>query len=217
MFVVVPSPKFQNRLVIVPVELSVKVTDSGLSPLVGVAVKAETGTIAPTPVTALMLPPASLEKTTALLKEFSLEGVKRIVTFVDENPGTENAGLETIENAPAEMLALAFVIAIDPELVATKFNWEFVPTAIIPKLKLPGLIERFGGTKAAPVTGFVLLPPLLVKTTALLNTPATAGLKITATLPVCPGFKLIAAPPWIAKGGEAETVPVKGSPPEFAT
>ena len=35
----VPSPKSQNLLVIVPVELSVKLTIKGFNPLVGVALK----------------------------------------------------------------------------------------------------------------------------------------------------------------------------------
>src|SRR5258707_5925521 len=42
-FVVAPSPKFQKRLVIVPVELSVKLTNKGAVPPVGVALKAAIG------------------------------------------------------------------------------------------------------------------------------------------------------------------------------
>ena len=38
-----PSPKFHERAVIVPVEESVKLTLSGATPLVGVAVKFATG------------------------------------------------------------------------------------------------------------------------------------------------------------------------------
>ena len=45
--VVPPSPKFQNRLVIDPAEVSVNVTASGIVPLTGAAVKAAVGT-APT-------------------------------------------------------------------------------------------------------------------------------------------------------------------------
>ena len=41
--VVAPSPKFQKRFVMNPVELSVKVTDNGAIPLTGTAVKAATG------------------------------------------------------------------------------------------------------------------------------------------------------------------------------
>jgi hypothetical protein len=39
----VPSPKFQERLVTVPVDVSVRVTGSGAVPLVGLAVKLATG------------------------------------------------------------------------------------------------------------------------------------------------------------------------------
>src|SRR6267142_6171694 len=42
--VVTPLPKFQERLVIVPEEVSVKVTASGTGPLVGVAEKDAAGT-----------------------------------------------------------------------------------------------------------------------------------------------------------------------------
>jgi hypothetical protein len=40
---VVPSPKFHDRLVILPVEVSVKLTDTGAIPDVGVAEKLATG------------------------------------------------------------------------------------------------------------------------------------------------------------------------------
>src|SRR5437762_12002423 len=43
MFVVAPSPKLQLRLVIEPIELSVKVTASGAAPLVGLSLKLATG------------------------------------------------------------------------------------------------------------------------------------------------------------------------------
>jgi hypothetical protein len=39
----VPSPKFHERLVTVPVDVSVRVTGSGAVPLVGFAVKLATG------------------------------------------------------------------------------------------------------------------------------------------------------------------------------
>src|SRR2546428_13089508 len=42
-FVAVPSPKLQARLVIVPIELSVKVTVNGAMPFVGEPVNSATG------------------------------------------------------------------------------------------------------------------------------------------------------------------------------
>ena len=57
-FVLEPSPKFQKRFVIVPAELSVKSTVNGFNPLVGLAWKPATGTIAPVPVRELVMFPA---------------------------------------------------------------------------------------------------------------------------------------------------------------
>src|SRR5712691_3575744 len=42
-FVVAPSPKFQKRLVMVPVEVSLSVTSKGSTPLVGFPAKLATG------------------------------------------------------------------------------------------------------------------------------------------------------------------------------
>jgi hypothetical protein len=44
----VPSPKFQDRVVMLPVEVSVKFTVTGAVPEVGVAVKFATGAVEPT-------------------------------------------------------------------------------------------------------------------------------------------------------------------------
>ena len=41
-FVVLPSPKFQNRFVIVPLELSVNVTPKAAAPVIGLALKLAT-------------------------------------------------------------------------------------------------------------------------------------------------------------------------------
>src|SRR5438105_2112732 len=78
--VVVPSPKSQKRLVIVPVELSVKLTVSGLAPLVGFAVKLAAGTSAPAPTSALVLLPPLLVRTNALVKPPALTGAKLTIT-----------------------------------------------------------------------------------------------------------------------------------------
>src|SRR5439155_122776 len=79
-FVVVPSPKSHSQLVIVPVELFVKLTVSGRSPLVGPPTKLATGIIAPAPVTPLVLLPPLLLRTTALLKLAALVGAKVTIT-----------------------------------------------------------------------------------------------------------------------------------------
>src|SRR5438445_5562224 len=85
--VVVPSPKSQKRLVIVPVELSVKLTASGRSPLVGLPAKLAVGPTAPVPVRVLVLLPPSLEITTTLLKLPALPGAKRMIRLVKPKPG----------------------------------------------------------------------------------------------------------------------------------
>src|SRR5260221_6643991 len=81
---VTPSPKSQKRLVMVPVEVSVKLTVSGQAPFVGVAVKLAAGTAAPTPVTGfVLLPSLPVVKITTLLKFAALAGLNRTMTFVE--------------------------------------------------------------------------------------------------------------------------------------
>src|SRR5712672_280965 len=84
--VVAPSPKSQNRLVISPVELSMKLTFKGLRPLVGVAVKTAAGGAVPMPVTTLVLLPNAERNRTALLKLPALVGANWMVTDADPNP-----------------------------------------------------------------------------------------------------------------------------------
>ncbi len=67
------------------------------------------------------------------------------------------------------------------------------------------------------MTAFVLLPPLLEKTTALLKLPTVLGLKPTTTMPVWPGERFKALPLWMLKGGDTVALPVSGSPPELTT
>src|SRR5438445_443233 len=113
--VVNPSPKFQNLLVIVPVELSVNVTTSGVAPLVGLASKSATGVIAPEPVTVLMLPlPLPVVNTTALLKLLPFPGAKRTTTLVEPPPGSAKRPPEVIEKGPPTMEAAPLVIGALP-------------------------------------------------------------------------------------------------------
>ena len=72
-----PSPKSQSRLVIVPDEVSVKVTSKGANPLVGVPLKLATGTSAPVPITAFVaLPPFAVVNRALLLMLFRDDGDK---------------------------------------------------------------------------------------------------------------------------------------------
>src|SRR5439155_10226434 len=66
-FVIVPSPNCQNRFVMVPVEVSVKLTVRGASPFVGDALKAAEGATTPTPVRGLAEFPPSLLTSSAPL------------------------------------------------------------------------------------------------------------------------------------------------------
>src|SRR2546422_559371 len=115
-FVVEPSPKSQKRFVIVPVELSVKVTVSGLRPAVGLAVKLAAGTSAPVPITELVLLPPPLVITIALLKLPALAGVNRTTKFVEPNPDRLNGVPETRLNGDALRLAAPLVRAAAPRL-----------------------------------------------------------------------------------------------------
>src|SRR6266446_6468606 len=109
---VAPSPKSQNRLVIVPVELSVKVTLSGLRPVVGLPVKFAVGAIAPAPVRVLvLLPPLPVVKISLLVKLAALVGAK---------PGRAKGVPETIVNGPPLTVATPLVSAAPPRLVTTK-------------------------------------------------------------------------------------------------
>src|SRR5580704_5869320 len=97
-FVVPPSPKVHNRFVIVPVDVSVKVTASGTSPAVGLPLKLGRGTIAPVPITAFVAPPPLLAKITCLVELPALAGVKLTTTFVEPKPAMLKELPETIAN-----------------------------------------------------------------------------------------------------------------------
>src|SRR6266568_215219 len=109
------SPKSQNRLVMVPVELSVKLTVSGLRPLVGLPLKLATGTNAPVPVRALvLLPSLSVLNTTTLLKVAALLGAKLTSTFVEPKAAKVNGVPETIVKGPPLIVTRPLVRATPP-------------------------------------------------------------------------------------------------------
>ena len=119
--VVTPSPKFQKRFVMVPVELSVKVTVNGLTPRTGLPTKLAAGTTAPVPVTLLeLLPALLLVMTTTLLKLAALEGAKRITRFVEPKPGKVKGVPEMMVNVPALILTKPLERVPPPILVNTK-------------------------------------------------------------------------------------------------
>ena len=169
MLVVEPSPKFQNRLVIVPVEVSVNVTRSGLSPDVGLPTKLALGTMAPTPITELvLLPPLAVVIITALLKLPALAGEKRTSRFVELKPGKLKGDPDRMVKAPALTVATPLDKGASPRLLKVKLAWVLVPTTTVPKSMPAGETDNCAGRIAVPVTVLKLLPPLLRKTTALL-------------------------------------------------
>src|SRR5216684_6672893 len=167
---VAPSPKSQNRLVIVPVELSVKETLSGLRPVVGLPVKLAVGPSAPAPVTVLvLLPPLPVVKTSLFVKLAALVGAKRTTRLVPPKPGKAKGVPDTIVNGPPLTVATPFVSAAPPRLVTTKLVCALAPTATMPKSCSGGVTASWACVWPVPVTLLLLLPPLLVKTTWLLK------------------------------------------------
>ena len=100
---------------IVPLELSVKVTVRGSRPVTGVAAKSAAGTIAAAPRSELIrVAPVSVLKTTTLLKLPGDVGENWITRFVDANPAKENCVTDTMSNGPLERVAEALVIEAPP-------------------------------------------------------------------------------------------------------
>src|SRR5262249_44133110 len=122
-FVVLPSPKSHSALVIVPLELLVKLTSSGLRPAVGPPAKLAAGTNAPVPVTTLVvLPSLPVVKWMLLLTEPALVGAKRTTRLVEPNPARPNGVPETIVKAvePLPKVATPFVSGAPPKFVTMK-------------------------------------------------------------------------------------------------
>src|SRR6266700_6312806 len=175
----------------VPLELSVKLTVSGLSPLVGLPLKLAAGATAPVPVSTLVLLPALVVlTTTTLLKVAALPGAKLTTRLVEPKPARLKGVPERIEKGPPLMVARPLLRDASPWLVIAKLAWALEPNATVPKLRLPGETPSWAGVRPLPVTVLAELPPLLVKTTTLLKLPALAGLKATCTCPVWPGGRL---------------------------
>src|SRR6266700_5054202 len=204
----------------VPLELSVKLTVSGLRPLVGLALKLAPGATAPVPVSALvLLPSLAVLTTTTWLKVPALPGEKLRTRLVELKPLRLKGVPETMVNPgePGPIVARPLVSAAAPWLVSTKLAWALEPTATVPKSRPAGETPSWAGVRPLPVTVLAELPPLLVKTTTLLKLPALTGLKATCTCPVWPGGRLKALPPAMAKGSVVLTAPVRVRPPPLTT
>src|SRR5881396_723609 len=202
----------------VPLELSLKLTVSGLRPLVGLPLKLAAGATAPVPVSELVLLPALLLLiTTTLLKVAALVGAKRTTTLVEPKPARLKGVPETMVKGPPLIVARPLLSAAPPWLVIAKLAWALEPTATVPKLRLPGETPSWAGVRPLPVTVLAELPPLLVKTTTLLKLPALAGLKATCTWPVWPDVRLKGLPLRMVNGKVVETAPVRVWPPRLTS
>src|SRR6266705_2502284 len=104
----------------VPVELLVKVTVSGLTPLVGLAVKAATGATDPMPVTGLILLALMPAVTvTTLLKLAALVGANRTTRLVELKPGKLKGVPDKMVNGPLVTVAVPLLSGAPPEFGIT--------------------------------------------------------------------------------------------------
>ena len=110
------------------------------------------GGVSPMPVTGLVLLPAPLRNTTALLKLPALTGLNRTCKLVEPKPAREKFAVETMANAPAESEALTLVIEAPPELVTTKLACRFDPIMTPPKSRFGGRTANWPGVRPVPVT-----------------------------------------------------------------
>src|SRR6266581_9220479 len=113
----------------VPVELSSKLTPSGETPLVGVATKSASGTVAPMPMTELILlalvPAVTV---TTLLKLAALVGANCTTRLVELKPDKLKGVPDKIVNGPLATVAIPLLSGAPPEFVITKLAWAFDPT-----------------------------------------------------------------------------------------
>ena len=217
-FDVVPSPKSQNRLVIVPGDVSVNVTVNGRTPIVGEAEKFASGCVAAVPTNAFVESEPLLAWTiTLLLKAPAESGAKVSTRFVEVSPGRLNGVPDEIVNGPPSTMATPLLNGASPLFEIKKLACELLPTATVPKFTPPGETTIVAWRHPVPLTELLLFPPLLVKTTWLVELIGAVGLKVTETMPVWPGSMLKGVPLCIVNGGNTEAEPLSGKPPEFTT
>ena len=131
-FVVVPSPNCQKRLVMLPVDVSVKLTVSGANPFIGDALNCATGATAPVPLSAFVALPVSLLTSKAALKLLSFTGAKRTSRLVELKLARLKGMPDIIAKGPCVTLAVP-VRSDSPEFVTTKMKLAISPTSKVPK------------------------------------------------------------------------------------
>src|SRR5439155_619442 len=128
----------------VPLELSLKLTVSGLRPLVGLPLKPAAGASAPVPASELvLLPSLAVLKTTTLLKLPALVGLKATCTC-PVWPGGRLKGLPPAM-AKGSVALTAPVSVRPPPLTTWKLSVLVWPITTAPKLRLVGLSVNNGG------------------------------------------------------------------------
>src|SRR5258708_1560544 len=129
MLVLVLSPKSQERLVIVPVELSTKFTIKGAAPDVGLPLKFAVSIITPLPLTVFVkLPALAVLKRTLALKTPSAVGANWMTTLVEPCPGRLKALLPTTLKGPLPTVTTALLTSKSPRFVTVKLAWVVVPS-----------------------------------------------------------------------------------------
>src|SRR6266568_2739444 len=159
----------------VPLELSVKLTVSGLRPLVGLPLKLAAGATAPVPVRALVLLPAlAVLKTTTLLKLAALPGAKLTTRLVEPKPARLKGVPETIVKGPPLLVKTTTLLKL-PALAGLKATctWPVWPGG---RLKgLPPAMAKGSVALTAPVR--VRPPPLTTWKLSVLVWPITTAPK----------------------------------------
>src|SRR6266446_2871386 len=216
-FDVEPSPKPQKRLVMVPVEESVKVTVNGLRPIVGLAEKLAVGTNAPVPVTRFEALPMLEVNNTAFVKAAAFVGANWTIRLVEPKPGRVKGEPERMVKTPGVTEAEPLVMGAPPRLVRTKLAWAFEPTTKKPKFSDDGEIPSCGGVRPMPESVLVEFPPLLRKTAELVKLPALVGAKLTRTFVIAKGATLKGVPFWMLNGWVVETLPVSVKAPALVS
>src|SRR5438309_513068 len=106
----------------VPIDVSLKLTVSGRTPLVGLPVKLAAGTTAPAPLIRLLLLPAVVVKTTVLVKLPVLVGANRTTMLLEPKPGTLKSVPDTMLKPKPVTEALPLVMGAPPRLFTTKLT-----------------------------------------------------------------------------------------------
>src|SRR5712672_3976362 len=131
---------------------------------------------------------------TLLLKKPFEFGANVSVRLVEVSPGRLKGVPAAMVNGPPSTKATPLLSGASPLFEIKKFDCELFPRATVPKFKVAGETTMLACRHPLPLTELLLLPPLLVKTTWFVELTGSVGLKLTKTMPVCPGLILKGVP-----------------------